>query len=303
MGPRAEYYKYRDGQWKLWVLREKWSEELWQSILEFITDQPLSKHPQTVELSWPRGGNAARFYLKVFHADFGMRALKDIFRSSRAVRSMHQAAALREFNFNVPFTVAAGEKRAHGLLRKAFILTLGLNGQALPALLKEHCSGVTQLTLFDKRDGLKQLAIEVRRLHELGFVHGDLLATNILVSRAEGKPIRFFFMDNDRTHRYPKWLPQLLWRRNLVQLNRLPLPGITLQDRMRFLSHYLELKGWGKNERRLLSWLEYKTRKRRKECDSVDASGSFRKLMRWDGQPTWNRSSEMRQQAGSEPRL
>jgi serine/threonine protein kinase len=286
MGRQAEYYKYRDGQWKLWVLREKWSAELWQSILELITEQSLSKHPQTLELSWPGDGNAARFYLKVFHGDFGLRALKDIFRSSRAVRSMHQAAALREFNFNAPFTLAAGEKREHGLLRKAFVLTLGVNGQSLPVLLKEHCSGVTQLTLLDKRDGLKQLATEVRRLHELGFVHGDLLPTNILVSRTEGKANRFFFMDNDRTRRYPKWMPQLLWRRNLVQLNRLPLPGITLQDRMRFLSHYLDLQEWGKNERRLLSWLEHNTRKRRKECDSVDGSGSFRKLMRWDDPPT-----------------
>jgi hypothetical protein len=93
-------------------------------------------------------------------------------------------------------------------------------------------------------------------------------------------------MDNDRTRRYPKWMAQLFWWRNLVQLNRLRLPGITLQDRMRFLSHYLELKEWGKEERRLLSWLEHTTRKRRKECDAVDASGSFRQLMRWDGQLT-----------------
>jgi serine/threonine protein kinase len=286
MGLSPEYDKYRDGQWTLWVVHEKWSGELWQSVLELITEQSLSKHPQTVELPWPRGGHDATLYLKVFHGDFGLRALKDIFRHSRAVRSMHQAAALRKFNFNVPFTLAAGEKREHGLLRKAFVLTLKIKGQSLPVLLKEHYSAITKLTLFEKRSGLQQLASEIRRLHELGFVHGDLLPTNILVSRAEGEANRFFFMDNDRTRRYPKWWPHRLWRRNLVQLNRLPLPGITLQDRMRFLSYYLELKQWGKDERRLLSWLERKTRKRRKECDSVDASGSFRQLMRWDGQLT-----------------
>jgi hypothetical protein len=93
-------------------------------------------------------------------------------------------------------------------------------------------------------------------------------------------------MDNDRTHQYPKWFPQVFWRRNLVQLNRIPLPGITLQDRVRFLSHYLGLKEWGSKERRLLSWLERKTRQRRKECDSVDAKGSFRQLMRWHGELT-----------------
>jgi serine/threonine protein kinase len=220
-------------------------------------------------------------YVKVFHADFGMRGLKDIFRHSRAVRSMYQAAALTKFNFNVPFTLAAGEKRAYGLLRKAFVLTLKVNGQTLPVLLKEQ-----KLTLLEKRRGLKQFASEVRRLHELGFVHGDLLPTNILVSRAEGEESRFFFIDNDRTRHYPQWLPHALWRRNLVQLNRIPLPGVTLQDRVRFLSHYLDLKEWGNEERRLLSWLEHKTRQRRRECDHVDASGSFRQLMRWDGQLT-----------------
>jgi serine/threonine protein kinase len=283
---QPEYHKYRDGQWKLWVLREKWSGELWRIVLKLTTEQPLSKHPQTLELSWPWDGNDARLYLKVFHGDFGMRALKDIVRHSKAVRSMYQAAVLRKLNFNVPFTLAAGEKREYGLLRKAFVLTLGVDGQSLPFLLKQHYSGANKLTLCEKRSGLKQLAIEVRRLHELGFVHGDLLPSNILVSRAAGNASRFFFMDNDRTHRYPRWMPQVLWRRNLVQLNRLPLPGITLQDRMRFLSHYLKLNRWGKNERRLLSWLEQKTRKRRKECDSVDANGSFRQLMRWDRQLT-----------------
>lgn len=284
MGLSPEYYKYRDGEWKLWVLQEKWSKELWQTILGVITEQSSSKHPQTVELHWPREHSAATLYLKIFHGCFGMRAVKDIFRQSKAVRSMHQTVALRRFNFNVPLTLAAGERREHGLLRKAFVLTLRVNGQSLPALLKEH--SFNNLTLLEKRRGLKQLATEVRRLHKLGFVHGDLLPTNILVSRAEGKDSRFFFMDNDRTRHYPQWIPHALWRRNLVQLNRIPLPGVTLQDRVRFLSHYLDLKEWGNKERRLLSWLEHKTRQRRGECDHVDASGSFRQLMRWDGQRT-----------------
>jgi hypothetical protein len=91
-------------------------------------------------------------------------------------------------------------------------------------------------------------------------------------------------MDNDRTRRYPGWIPQQLWRRNLVQLNRFPLPGITLQDRVRFLRYYLGSKLWGKKERRLLDWLEHKTRQRRQECDAVDANQSFRRLMRWPGE-------------------
>jgi Lipopolysaccharide kinase (Kdo/WaaP) family len=286
MGLSPEYHKYRDGPWQLWVLQEKWSAELWQSVLAVITEQSPSKHPQTAQLSWPPDQLAATLYLKIFHGDFGWRALKDIFRQSKAVRSMHQTVALSRFNFNVPLTVAAGEKREQRFLRKAFVLTLGVKAQSIPILLNEHRRADNNLTLLEKRHALRQLAMEVRRLHELGFVHGDLLPTNILVARAEGKENRFFFMDNDRTRRYPRWMTPALRRRNLVQLNRLPLPGITLQDRVRFLSHYLELKQWGKGERRLLTWLEHKTRQRRRECDAVDASGSFRQLMRWDGQLT-----------------
>ena len=46
-------------------------------------------------------------------------------------------------------------------------------------------------------------------------------------------------MDNDRTRRYPPWLTGKLRKSNLVQLNRLPLAHITLQDRMRFSHAYL----------------------------------------------------------------
>jgi serine/threonine protein kinase len=282
----SDYSQCKEGAWSLWILREKWQAELWQVVLPLIEKQPSSKHPQTLQVKAPFGAGGDMLFLKIFHGSSGMSTLKDIFRDSKALRSMRQAAALARFNFNVPITVAAGEKREHGLLRKAFVLTLEVKGQSLPAFLRQHGLGVESMSFCEKRNGLKQLALEVRRLHQLGFVHGDLVPTNIFVSRSAGKGSRLFFMDNDRTQRYPKWIPHVLWRRNLVQLNRIPLPGITLQDRVRFLSHYLGLKEWGNKERRLLSWLERKTRQRRKECDSVDANGSFRQLMRWHGELT-----------------
>ena len=286
MIPSSDYAQCIEGAWSLWILREKWQAELWQVVLPLIEKQPSSKHPQTLQVEAPFGAGGDVLFLKIFHGSSGLSTLKDIFRDSKALRSMRQAAALARFNFNVPITVAAGEKRKHGLLRKGFVLTLEVKGQSLPAFLGQHGLGVESMSSCEKRNGLKQLALEVRRLHQLGFVHGDLVPTNIFVSRSAGKGSRLFFMDNDRTQRYPKWIPHVLWRRNLVQLNRIPLPGITLQDRVRFLSHYLGLQEWGNKERRLLSWLERKTRQRRKECDSVDANGSFRQLMRWHGELT-----------------
>ncbi len=282
----SDYLRYKERGWSLWIHREKWRAELWQVLLVLIEKQPYSKHPQTLQLEAPFGTGGDVLFLKIFHGSSGMNRLKDIFRDSKALRSMRQGAALARLNFDAPITIAAGEKREHRLLRKAFVLTLGLKGQPLPVFLRQHSLGIESVSLLEKRNGLKQLALEVRRLHQLGFVHGDLVPTNIFVSRTAEKGMRLFFMDNDRTRRYPKWFPQVFWRRNLVQLNRIPLPGITLQDRVRFLSYYLGSKEWGSPERRLLTWLERKTRQRRRECDSVDANGSFRQLMRWNGELT-----------------
>jgi hypothetical protein len=284
MGLSPDYYRFKDGKWSLWIRREKWNDQLWPFVMPLIEQQPFSKHPQTLQLNLPCGLGGDLLFLKVFHGSSGVGALKDILRDSKALRSMRQGAALGRYNFHVPITVAAGEKRAHCLLRRAFVLTIGVNGQSLPVFLRDCALGVNNISLSEKRHGLQQLAIEVRRLHELGFVHGDLVPTNILVGRCTGEGSRFFFMDNDRTRHYPSWVPHALWRRNLVQLNRIPLPGITLQDRLRFLGYYLGLKKWARKERQLLAWFERKTRQRRKECDLVDSSGSFRRLMRWHGE-------------------
>lgn len=280
----TEYRSYKEGEWKLWVRHAKWTEPLWRNVVAVIETQRYSRHPQILQLPSPHENDGEDLYLKLFHGSVGLRKLRDIFRLSKAVRSARQAAALAECNFHVPIPVAAGENRKYRVLRKAFVLMAEVEGQSLPVLLREQ-QGLpgSGMSRREKRLALAELAAELRRLHALGFVHGDLVPTNIFVSRTAQTEARFIFMDNDRTRRYPKWLPQRLWRRNLVQLNRMPLPGITLQDRVRFLAHYLQTDEWGPKERRLLSWLERKTRQRRRECDAVDSRGSFRQLMRWDG--------------------
>ena len=117
-----------------------------------------------------------------------------------------------------------------------------------------------------------KLARLIQRLHRHGFVHGDLIASNLLVAVADSRELSFYFMDNDRTHWFPGWLPQSLWKRNLIQLNRMPLPGITLQDRMRFLCAYLGQSHLSRREREFARWIENKTRQRR-----MSAMGSIRR--------------------------
>ncbi len=245
-----------------------------------IQEQVPSRHPQTINLNLPESQHQS-YFLKVYHPESAWSAVKDWFRASKALRFLKQGVALSDAGFLVPPAVAAGEKRQFGMLKTAFVLTAAIDGAPLTTFLKENAGRTNAgISVAKKRAALKALARQIRRFHDLGFVHGDLVASNILVCRDATMNLKFVFMDNDRTRRYPKWLPQSLWKRNLVQLNRLPLSSISLQDRIRFFQEYSASAPAAALNRPVLQWLEQKTRERRRQCDSVDATISFRQLMR-----------------------
>ena len=251
-----------------------------------VRAEARASHPSTVEISTKFDGGDRHLYLKIFHRAKGIPALKDLTRESKAVHFWRQSVLLAENGFDVPLVVAAGEQRRLRAVRRAFVVTEKIDGQAIPVFLGARGAyGPDRKIMAFKRDGLKQFAELVRRFHQCGFVHGDLVASNILVSETALDGLKLYFMDNDRTRRYPSWFPQSLWKRNLVQLNRMPLPGISLQDRMRFLHAYLDQRKFSSADRSLAQWLEAKTRRRRKECDGVDPSVNFRRLMRWLPEP------------------
>jgi len=275
------YRNQREADWRLWVWPEKWNQELWNRVLKQIESQLPSKHPQTSEVRLPNTNDL--LFLKVFHRFSPLATLKDLCRPSKALRALRAGTMLSDLGFAIPPVIAAGEQRNHRVLQRSFLLTLSVAGTPLPVFLRNRYSvGDVSGHWLEKRKALRQLAHQIRRFHDLDFVHGDLVPSNILVSHVGGGELRFFFLDNDRTRRYPKWFPQPLWKRNLVQLNRFPLAGISLQDRMRFFHFYLGRRKCMGRDRHLVRWLEKKTRQRRKECDAVDVSGSFRQLMRWD---------------------
>lgn len=278
----SDYRLICDGAWRLVVLPEAWRGELPQSVLALAEKQVPSKHPQTLEIHWPAPETGKQYYLKVFHTVSLGGALKNLFRSSKALRFWRQGLALSAEGFNVPQTIAAGELRHSRLVQRGFVLTAKLEGQSLPVFLAHLANDrEADRSLQIKRSGLLRVAQLIRQFHRLGFVHGDLVASNLFIGGPVGQELAFFFMDNDRTRRSPRWFPQSSWKRNLIQLNRMPLPGITLQDRIRFLHAYLDRSRLSRSERYFARWIENKTRKRRYECDGVDPTMSFRKLMRW----------------------
>jgi Lipopolysaccharide kinase (Kdo/WaaP) family len=278
--PVPQYISERDGAWRLWFRSDLWNRELWGELRDRLEAERPGRHPRTVEICL--AGAAQPLFLKAFYGASAWASFKDFFRRSKAVRSLVLTESFAGLGFNAPIAIGAGEERYANLLRRSFVVTLPVHGCPLPVFLRNHWEKHTAgISLRQKRHALARLAVEIRRLHDLGFVHGDLVPGNIFVAPTDGS-MDFCFMDNDRTRRYPTWLPHRLWRRNLVQLNRFPLAGISLQDRMRFFHAYTRRKKLARRDRKLIHWLEQKTRQRRRECDAVDASGSFRRLMRWD---------------------
>src|SRR5262245_1511114 len=272
-----DYIDASTDEWRIFARRQVCSTELQDHVLALVRGQTASHHPQTIEFSH---GAGQRFVLKVFHRTSLLAALKDHLRRSRAFNSWRQGIALAAAGFNAPIAVAVGKEAGWRVASREFILTVPIAGMPLMGYLRSNGT-VQRASLSFKRETIIRLACLIRRLHHTGFVHGDLVATNLLLVARGTAEIEFFFMDNDRTRQYPRWLRQSFWKRNLIQLNRMPLPGISLQDRMRFLHAYLNVKQLSETDRQFARWLEMKTRQRRKECDGADPTGSFRRLMRW----------------------
>lgn len=282
MRTAADYRAIRAGSWIFWTLRGAVDTGMLESLAAIADRQPHSKHPQTVTFAWPPQKATNQFFLKVFHRRRGAAQLKDLWRQTKARRFWRQGLALSAAGFNVPVTVMFGEKRRWGQAEMSLVLTEKIDGHPAPVFLSalRYCrDDPAQVKM--KRRALGQFGELVRRFHDLGFVHGDLVATNIFVARQTPEAPVFYFMDNDRTQRYPVWMTAHLRKRNLVQLNRLPLAHVTLQDRMRFLHAYLKADRFGNTQRELAVWLERKTRQRRREVDGVATPVSFRKLMAW----------------------
>src|SRR5207247_1077493 len=82
--------------------------------------------------------------------------------------------------------------------------------------------------------------------------------------------------DNDRTRR-SRLLVRLAGCRNLVQLGRFVVPGLTLTDRARVLAAYAAGRGLSRRaQRRLARWLIAKTMARRCAIDRIPEAAAPR---------------------------
>jgi len=188
----------------------------------------------------------------------------------RARRAFAMGRALAAAGFGAPTALLMATRRGAGIL-----VTREVGGEDLLAAAAHAAPGA-------RRRLLRALGAEVGRLHAAGFVHGDLVPANVRVHGG-----RFVFLDHDRTRR-SRILVRLAGRRNLVQLGRFVVSGVTVVDRARVLDAYARQRGLRRRARRRLArWVVAKTIARRCAIDAIAPAvamrAGFAALMRSGG--------------------
>ena len=201
--------------------------------------------------AWTRALEAADagLWLKVYPAPDGRRAW----------RAWRMGQALSGAGLPVAEAVLVGRRGQMGLL-----VTREVGGQDLMQV-------VARARGAAKRDLLRSLGCAVGALHTAGFVHGDLVPSNIQVRDGA-----FVLLDHDRTRR-GRFLVWWGARRNLVQLGRFVVAGVTAADRGRVLRAYADRRGLSRRARhRLARWVARKIVARRIAIDRLSAATTIR---------------------------
>jgi tRNA A-37 threonylcarbamoyl transferase component Bud32 len=185
--------------------------------------------------------NEKSYVFKEFLSRGIFEPIKALTCGTRAEKACLGARMLEENGFSTPRIVAYGVKRFFGLLRRDFIITRFIpESIGVSAFLKERFHSLPDKDKFiAKRCIIKLIGSLLGRLHSKGIVHGDLRLDNILlIGLGEIPEISAYLIDNERNKIYKK-IPRSQLVKNLVQINMIDLPFISLNDRLRCYAEYL----------------------------------------------------------------
>jgi hypothetical protein len=271
--------RYREvvsGGWRVW------STPAWLSCVERVLAEVgrggweyRSKHGSTRRLTT---GTPRPAFLKSYHRYRFTDAVKELVRGSKAERAAAVTVALEAAGFAAAPVVMLGVRRRAGFAGAAFLVSEDVDAPDVRVFLAAYAN---RGQLSEKRRLLCALGVYVGRLHEAGFCHGDLVPPNLRV-RGDAGAVRFVLIDNDRTRARSRPLSVAEARRNLVQLNRFVVPGLTATDRWRVFRAYCATRRLdGVLSRRLVRWVMRKTIERRRRFDGVEDARrmGFRALM------------------------
>jgi tRNA A-37 threonylcarbamoyl transferase component Bud32 len=165
---------------------------------------------------------------------------------SRGRRALRGAALLAADKFCHPRPLLVGEARRWGAVRATYVVTEALRA---PRVLSEATLGRRYTPAF-RKEASRQVAAEIRRLHDAGIYTRDMQETNLMVERA-GERFVLYFVDLEDF----RAVGRVSWRRrltNLVHLDRSIGRFVSRARRLRFLYNYLGARPSRSEARRIV---------------------------------------------------
>ena len=222
--------------------------------MKVVKDSPSS---HVVRRRLKIGAAEIEVYVKRARRKHGIRWVTDLFRLSRPLRAFRLGHALLARHIHTALPLAAIEKRRGRFLIDSILITEAVDsGLHLNKFLSRYLGNGTEA------DGLqapirKRLAQQVlwqlgrlaRRLHQEGFAHRDLKATNLLVhwDGSQAHPPELILVDLDGLSKVGRVSARQEYR-GLMRLNvsLLECPVVNQAGRLRMLLGYLRRPGAGR---------------------------------------------------------
>lgn len=140
----------------------------------------------------------------------------------------------------------------------------------------EHESNVGWFLYFNKdvssrHEVMRSLGFLIGSMHAKYIYHGDLRSGNILLVRKQ-EGFDFVLIDNERNIQ-KKSFNKTLTLKNLVQLNMLPLPTVSIEERGIFYKEYLREVGFDSDFAKEISHAVWQ---RTKERMDINKAGDFK---------------------------
>ena len=213
---------------------------------------PLSDgHDQVLKSDLVLGGQAVSVAIKVFGRQSLFKDWFDRRNGSKAARSYHAGAFLYQKALGTAEPIAWLDRWDDGRLVESYYLCIHVAApcfrDALIQIYEQEQNNAGMMALLHK------VAPALRRLHEAGFMHGDLGNQNILVPKSSaGTYLEPLFIDLNRSQYASAPLGD---RERAHDLARIALPGAYLDIFKMIYNHHQNLP-------EPLAWLEKKARKR-----------------------------------------
>jgi len=226
------------------------------AVLDCVGDR-LSAWSRTTDTIQVLLKNGSSIFIKRYHHPRWKNRFKAMFRGTffgaSRVRAEYRALmAMRGLGIQTVRPIAYGERRHFHFLTSSFLITEAVPGAVSLATYAQQISGVnhTPSAFRRRREVLATLALQIRHMHEQGFIHGDLFARNIMVRLLGEASCEFYFIDAGLGRRvYRKGRRQTLIVDELAGLMAIAPQFCSRTDMARFVKAYFARDRLGPQDR------------------------------------------------------